>query len=128
MTSDPTTDTIVRVAARGDGITADGRHAAFTAPGDTLAPDGSVTHGPHHQTPPCVHFPTCGGCQLQHLDDESYSAFVTDRIASALDGQGLSAPIRTPHISPVRSRRRATLHAEARAAGSRSASPPRRRI
>ena len=88
MTSDPTTDTIVRVAARGDGITADGRHAAFTAPGDTLAADGSVTHGPHHQTPPCVHFPTCGGCQLQHLDDESYSAFVTDRIASALEREG----------------------------------------
>lgn len=113
------TDTILRVAARGDGMTADGRHAAFAAPGDTLTPDGQVVPGPHHQTPPCVHFPTCGGCQLQHLDDESYAAFVTDRIESALDGQGLSAPMRAPHISPPRSRRRATLHAEAAKGGGR---------
>ncbi|KQM65838.1 RNA methyltransferase [Sphingomonas sp. Leaf17] len=103
---------IIRVAARGDGITADGRHAAFSAPGDLLAEDGTLTHGPHHQVPPCRHFPTCGGCQLQHLDDESYAAFVTDRVASALDGQGLSAPLRPPIVSPPRTRRRATLHAE----------------
>ena len=103
---------VVRVAARGDGMTADGRHAALAAPGDTLADDGTVIPGPHHQTPPCRHFPTCGGCQLQHLDDASYAAFVTDRIAVALDAQGLSAPIRPPLISPPDTRRRATLHAE----------------
>ena len=28
-----TADTIIRVAARGEGVTADGRHAALTAPG-----------------------------------------------------------------------------------------------
>ena len=44
-------DTIVRVAARGDGVTANGRHAAFAAPGDLLGPDGTLNHGPHHQTP-----------------------------------------------------------------------------
>ena len=103
---------IIRVAARGDGITADGRHAAFSAPGDLLAEDGTLTHGPHHQVPPCRHFPTCGGCQLQHLDDDSYAAFVTDRVASALDGQGLSAQLHPPIVSPPRTRRRATLHAE----------------
>ncbi|WP_294235461.1 class I SAM-dependent RNA methyltransferase [uncultured Sphingomonas sp.] len=105
-------DTIIRVAARGDGVTATGRHAAFTAPGDLLAEDGTVTPGPHHQTPPCGHFPRCGGCQLQHLDDESYAGFVTDRVASALDAQGLAAPLRPTHVSPPHSRRRATLHAE----------------
>jgi len=103
---------IVRVAARGDGMTADGRHAAFSAPGDTLTDDGTVLPGPHHQTPPCRHFPTCGGCQLQHLDDESYAEFVVDRIASALDAQGLRASIRPALVSPPRTRRRATLHAE----------------
>ncbi len=61
MTSETNIDTIIRVAARGDGMTADGRHAAFSAPGDTLAADGTVIPGPHHQTPPCVHFPTCAG-------------------------------------------------------------------
>jgi 23S rRNA (uracil1939-C5)-methyltransferase len=103
---------IVRVAARGDGMTADGRHAALAAPGDTLTADGIVVPGPHHQTPPCRHFPTCGGCQLQHLDDATYADFVTDRIAAALDAQGIAAPIREALISPPRTRRRATLHAE----------------
>lgn len=102
--------TIVRVAARGDGVTADGRHAAFAAPGDTLTDTGEVVPGPHHQVPPCRHFPECGGCQLQHLDDESYAGFVADRVATALDAQGLSATIRPALLSPPRARRRATLH------------------
>ena len=105
--------TIVRVAARGEGIAEDGRHAPFAAPGDTLGEDGTVIPGPHHQVPPCRHFPVCGGCQLQHLDDTSYAAFITDRIAAALDAQRLSAAIRPPALSPPRTRRRATLHAEA---------------
>jgi len=105
-------DTIVRVAARGDGVTADGRHAAFAAPGDTLNPDGSVTPGPHHQVPSCRHFPECGGCQLQHLDDASYAGFITDRIAGALAAHDLEADIRAPILSPPNTRRRATLHAE----------------
>ncbi len=109
-----TPDTIVRVAARGDGITGDGRHAALTAPGDRLLPDGSIEHGPHHQQPPCYHFPTCGGCQLQHLDLASETAFVGDRVAGALAGQGLDAPMRPPILSAPRTRRRATLHAERR--------------
>ncbi|PCG15829.1 MULTISPECIES: class I SAM-dependent RNA methyltransferase [Sphingomonas] len=102
--------TIVRVAARGDGVADDGRHIAFAAPGDTIAADGTVQPGPHHNVPPCRHFPACGGCQLQHLDDESWSDFIVERVASALAAQGLSAPIRMPQLSPPRTRRRATLH------------------
>ncbi|WP_404338747.1 class I SAM-dependent RNA methyltransferase [Sphingomonas sp. MMS12-HWE2-04] len=110
----PVSDEIVRVAARGDGVTADGRHAAFAAPGDRLTADGTVLPGPHHQAPPCKHFPQCGGCQLQHLDDASWGQFITDRVAGALAAQGLDAEIRVPLLSPPRTRRRATLHAERR--------------
>jgi 23S rRNA (uracil1939-C5)-methyltransferase len=103
---------IVRLAARGDGVTASGRFVPMTAPGDEIAPDGTVTPGPHHQTPPCRHFPDCGGCQLQHLDDEVYAGFLKDRIASALAQQGLAATeILEPGLSPPRSRRRASLKA-----------------
>ena len=105
---------IVRIAARGDGVTESGRHAPFAAPGDMLAEDGAVTPGPHHQTPPCRHFPRCGGCQLQHLDDASYAQFITDRITHALAQQGLETDIRAPHLSPPRTRRRASLQAERR--------------
>ena len=106
------TNTIVRVAARGEGVTADGRHIAFAAPGDVLRGDGTVAPGPHHQVPPCRHFPQCGGCQLQHLDDAAWSGFLTDRIAGALAAHGLETVIRPPALSPPRTRRRATLHAE----------------
>ncbi|MFZ5746260.1 MAG: class I SAM-dependent RNA methyltransferase [Pseudomonadota bacterium] len=107
-------DEIIRVAARGDGITADGRHAAFAAPGDRLRADGTLVPGPRHREPPCRHFPECGGCQLQHLDDAAWAAFITDRIALGLQAQGLATEIRAPALSPPRTRRRATLHAERR--------------
>jgi 23S rRNA (uracil1939-C5)-methyltransferase len=106
-------DLIVRVAARGDGVTADGRFGAFAAPGDRLKANGTVEPGPHHQVPPCRHFPECGGCQLQHLDDDSYAGFVRDRIAAALEGQGVPLPEFAPvHLSPPNTRRRASLSAQ----------------
>lgn len=107
-------DRIVRVAARGDGVTGDGRHIPFAAPGDSVAPDGTITAGPHRQQPPCRHFPECGGCQLQHLDDTAWSGFIADRVAAALAAHRLAAEIRTPLLSPPNTRRRATLHAERR--------------
>lgn len=106
-------DEIVRVAARGEGVTGDGRFVPLAAPGDRIAADGALAWGPHHQVPPCRHFPECGGCQLQHLNDESYSGFVRDRIVSALGAQGLDAPEVAPvHLSPPKSRRRASLSAQ----------------
>ena len=108
-----TSSEIVRIAARGDGVTRDGRHAALAAPGDLLGVDGVIFPGPHHQAPPCRHFPRCGGCQLQHVDDAAYLAYLADRVAGALAGQGLPpTTIRTPHLSPPKTRRRATLKAQ----------------
>lgn len=104
---------IVRVAARGEGVTADGRFVAFAAPGDRLLADGTIEPGPHHQQPPCRHFPQCGGCQLQHLDDHAYAAFVRDRIVAALQAQDVTvADIAPVHLSPPNSRRRASLSAQ----------------
>ena len=110
--SDSETDSIIRIAARGDGVTADGRHFPLTAPGDWIRPDGSVAFGVHHAQPPCIHFPACGGCQLQHLDEESYADFVTARVTGALAGQGVTpGAVLPPHISPPMTRRRASLRA-----------------
>ena len=51
------TETVLRVAAKGDGVTASGRHVPFSAPGDLVSDDGSMTSGPQRATPPCRHFP-----------------------------------------------------------------------
>jgi len=106
---------ITRIAARGDGVTEAGRFVPGTAPGDRVDDDGTVFHGALHAIPPCRHFGLCGGCQLQHVDDHAYAQFVTDRITEALHAQGIAAPFMTmPHLSPPRTRRRATLRAERR--------------
>jgi 23S rRNA (uracil1939-C5)-methyltransferase len=111
--SDP--DLIVRIASRGEGVTVDGRHAPLAAPGDLLRVDGTLDPGPDHATPPCRHFPLCGGCQLQHIGDAAYAHYLADRIASALAAQGIALPhIAAPHLSPPKTRRRASLRAERR--------------
>lgn len=106
-----TSETVIRLAAKGDGVTASGRHVAGAVPGDLVDEAGGITPGPHHQTPPCRHFATCGGCQLQHADDAALADFVTERVVNAARGQGLEpAELLPVHLSPSHSRRRAGLH------------------
>ncbi|WP_439532888.1 class I SAM-dependent RNA methyltransferase [Polymorphobacter sp.] len=105
--------TIVRLAARGDGITADGRYVMGAAVGDQIRFDGeqaTILPGPNHVVPVCRHVPECGGCQLQHVTDADYAAFVIDRLARVL-GPLMPEDVAPVALSPPRSRRRASLRA-----------------
>ncbi len=120
MTEAKKTITIERLGHRGDGI---GRGPVFVQralPGEIVA--GVVEHGRmtaakiitpvlDRVRPPCQHYKTCGGCSLQHASDEFVAEWKKSIVKTALNGQGLPAPIRHMAISPPRSRRRATIAA-----------------
>ena len=101
---------IIRLAAKGDGVTVSGRHIAGGVTGDMVDEAGAITPGPHHIAPACRHFGVCGGCLLQHADDAALTEFVEGRVVNAARGQGLEPVELLPvHLSPPATRRRATL-------------------
>ena len=105
-------DRVIRLAAKGDGITQSGAYIRGAAPGDVVQLDGTLRRGESFQEPACKHFNQCGGCQLQHCNDKSLAEFVRDRVVNAASGQGLeTGEVLPTHLSPPGSRRRATLHA-----------------
>lgn len=107
-----TDQTILRIAAKGDGITASGTYVAGAAPGDVLLADGSLQRGPNYVAPVCRHFDQCGGCTLQHVSDGALAEFVRDRVVHAAVGQGVQPEVVAPaHLSPAGTRRRASLRA-----------------
>ncbi len=107
-----TDQTILRIAAKGDGITASGTYVAGAAPGDVLLADGSLQRGPNYVAPVCRHFDQCGGCTLQHVSDGALAEFVRDRVVHAAVGQGVQPEVVAPaHLSPAGTRRRVSLRA-----------------
>lgn len=49
-----------------------------------------LIQSPQRATPPCPHFGTCGGCQLQHLTSQGYTALKQQWVAESINRAGFS--------------------------------------
>ncbi|WP_045393502.1 class I SAM-dependent RNA methyltransferase [Falsirhodobacter sp. alg1] len=78
--------------------------------GDRMPAPRILTPSPDRVSAPCQHYRTCGGCSLQHASDRFVAEWKRAVVVSALAGQGIEADVGEVETSPVRSRRRATLH------------------
>ncbi|SLN43453.1 class I SAM-dependent RNA methyltransferase [Ruegeria meonggei] len=110
--------TIARLGHQGDGIADGPVYAPRTLPGevvsgtlvDQVLTDIRVeTPSDQRVKPPCRHYKSCGGCQLQHAADGFVADWKVEVVRTALAAQGLEAVMRPIHTSPERSRRRATI-------------------
>ncbi|SHJ85409.1 23S rRNA m(5)U-1939 methyltransferase [Shimia gijangensis] len=109
---------IERLGHHGDGIAAGPVFVPLTLPGETVSGtlDGNRLNdmrierpSENRVKPPCRHFKTCGGCQLQHADDAFVADWKLDVVRTALAAQGIESEIRPIVTSPAQSRRRAVL-------------------
>ena len=106
--------TIEEIGAHGDGVAnleGDAVFVPYTLPGDrVIARRISPSHAlpqswserkvlPHASR--CPHFGSCGGCMLQHLDDDAYAAWKRRQLEIALSRRGFAdieiAPLARAH-------------------------------
>lgn len=80
-----------------------------TLAGQILTEIRILTPSPDRVSPPCRHFRSCGGCQLQHVSDGFVADWKQEVVRAALAAHGIAAEFLPVHISPPQSRRRATL-------------------
>jgi 23S rRNA (uracil1939-C5)-methyltransferase len=123
------TATIETLGHKGEGVAhIDGKKVfvPFALPGEAveIELDGErgtlvaiKTPAPNRTEPFCQHFGTCGGCQLQHMDAESYAAFKIGLVETPLRHAGIDAKVERFITAHGAGRRRATLHARKDAAG-----------
>jgi 23S rRNA (uracil1939-C5)-methyltransferase len=89
----------------------------YTVPGDVVrVEDGRLVEivepSPHRMSPVCRHFGVCGGCALQHLDDETYRSFKRDLVVQTLAQRGIAdVHVNEPVVVAPKTRRRAVLKA-----------------
>ncbi|OAN67713.1 RNA methyltransferase [Sulfitobacter sp. EhC04] len=111
---------IIRLGHHGDGIATGPIYAPMTLPGEvvsgevvgeTLANVRIVTPSDRRVSPPCRHYKSCGGCQLQHASDDFVAEWKQEFVRISLNAHGLETEFRPIVTSPPQSRRRAVFAA-----------------
>ena len=111
---------IQRLGHHGDGIAEGPVYAPLTLPGERVTGDLDgqtlcnvkiVDPSSDRVAPPCRHFKSCGGCQLQHGSDKLIAGWKTETVSRALAAHGLEAELEPIFTAPAASRRRATFSA-----------------
>lgn len=99
-----------RVRVRTSGVQQGG---AFRA-----VPEEVLAASPDRATPPCPHFPACGGCALQHWTHAPYAEWKRGKLAEALARAGyLDVHAEATRSTPRNTRRRADLGLRRTASG-----------
>lgn len=124
--------TIDHIGAGGDGIAYLDQQTYYvpqTCPGDIInatpgeargngheaAIDEIIEAGPHRQKPVCRHYDQCGGCNLQHLNDDFVAHWKQGLVISQLARAGISTDrVAATITSPESSRRRVDFIASRR--------------
>lgn len=74
-----------------------------------------LTPSPDRQAPVCTHYGRCGGCSLQHLNEQTYEAFKQRILGSFVAGIGADNAVVAPMVAiKQQSRRRADFKIETR--------------
>lgn len=126
---------IDEIGSAGDGIARkDGTtyYVPFALPGEKVAVSEKQKRGqgvetellevletsPSRKKPVCRHFGTCGGCRLQHLDDDSIADWKAEQIRRLMERSGFPSLQFNPTLSsPKNSRRRVEFSAQKRKKG-----------
>lgn len=122
MTTPKMVQTTIRsIGAGGDGVAnlPEGQiYVPFTLPGEraNVAREKNratlmalLESSPERQAAACEHFEACGGCALQHWQDEPYRLWKRELVVSALKGRGLDVEVDALLACAPRSRRRAVF-------------------
>jgi len=111
--------TITRMGWRGEGVAEGPVFVAGTLPGEvvTAEVDGERgllkaidTPSPERVAAFCKHYGRCGGCQLQHWNEDAYRAWKADQVMLAFAKRGIA--IARPELIDAHGagRRRVSLH------------------
>lgn len=126
--------TIDRLGAQGDGVASHDHKSvfvAFAAPGDRVrvakpaqGKSGPVEvierleDGPVRRVARCSHFEQCGGCSIQHIEDDLYRDWKSKLLKQAFSRRDLDESVIEPMVACApATRRRVRLHVRQTAIG-----------